>query len=163
MTSSRPWIVAQVRPQLLRVAIRNMERQGLEVYSPRCRELARGSPRERALFPGYAFARHPEGRWLFLRGTYGVTAVVMGTAGRPAEVPDAEVARLRAREGADGAVDLRPRGLSAGERVRVGGSELSLEGVVEGMTGPDRVAVLMQFLGAQRRVLLPRSDVEPLA
>lgn len=157
-----PWLVVQVRPQWSRAAIDNVTRQGCEVYSPRCRELVRGALRMRPMFPGYLFARHPGRRWVFLRGTYGVIGVVMGTGGAPAELADAEVARLRAREAEDGAIPLAPA-ISPGSRVRVGRGLISLDAVVDGMSGRDRVYVLMEVLGAARRVEVSLSDVEPLA
>lgn len=144
------------------MAIDNMIRQGCEVYSPRCRELIRGAFRLRPMFPGYLFARHPERRWVFLRGTYGVIGVVMGIGGVPAELPDNEIARLRAREMEDGVIPLCS-GLSPGDRVRVDNGLISLDAVVDGMSGRERVFVLMEVLGAVRRVEVPLSDVEPLA
>lgn len=159
MRAARPWVVVRVRPQLAKMAVKNLARQGCEVYSPRCRESIRGRPREGALFPGYLFVRHPEGRWSFLSGTYGVTAAVMGTGGYPATIPDAEIARLRAREGPDGAVALS-RSLETGDRVRVWVGTEGLDAVVAGMPGRERVMVLMQVLGAWRRAEVGLGDVE---
>lgn len=153
-------MVVRVRAQLARIAVRNMERQGLEVYAPRCREMVGGRARECALFPGYMFARHPEGRWAFLGGTYGVAGAVMGTGGKPAEISDAEVALLRAREGPDGAVVLG-RTLAAGDRVRVRVGTEGMDAIVEGMPGRERVMVLMQVLGAWRRTEVGLGDVDP--
>lgn len=160
-----PWLVVRVRPQWLGIAIRNIERQGCEVYSPRCREFVRGRPRDRPMFPGYLFARHPDQRWVFLRGTYGVLGVLMTTSEVPASLPDEEITRLRAREGPDGVVLLgpAPTKVAPGDRVWVEHGALSLDAVVDCMSGRDRVFVLMRVLGSSRRVEVPLSDIEPLA
>lgn len=152
MTEVKSWVVLRVRAQHLARAEENVRNQGGEFYAPhglvrsdRTRVLAR-----RPLFPGYAFARHPAGLWTYLRGTRGVSEVLMVTGDQPARLADAEVARLRAREGADGLVRTAACEFAVGERVRVERGALSLDAVVDGMSSHDRVFVLMQVLGGAR-------------
>lgn len=152
------WLVVRVRPQLLARALVNMRRQGCECYAPEARVRRRGRPAREALFPGYAFARHPEGRWAFLRGTYGVIEVLMESGVRPAEIADADVAAIRSREGPDGLVQIAPA-LAPGARVSVARGSARIDAVVEGMSGPDRVLVLMEILGARRRVEVGVADL----
>lgn len=165
MTDPIGWFVVRIRPNQVRRAIDNMENQGCEVYVPR--GMVRGRNRRlsvQPLFPGYAFARHPERRWAFLRGTRGVLGVVLsaGTDERdpePAVLPHAEIARLRAREGPDGLVRLQAREFAPGERVRVEKGAVSLDAVVDGMSGQDRVFVLMAVMGRQTRVEVAVADL----
>ena len=159
--SEASWVVVRVRPQLIARAITNMERQGFECYAPhammrvgRARHLRRCP-----LFMGYMFARHPEARWVSLRGTFGVLSVLMGTDERPAPLPHAEIKRLRAREGRDGLVQLKEREFEQGERVRLERGAVSLDAVVDGMSGPDRVFVLMQVLGTWARTEVSAKDL----
>ncbi|MDP3937719.1 MAG: transcription termination/antitermination NusG family protein [Deltaproteobacteria bacterium] len=143
----------RARPQLLARAIINMERQGFECYAPHA--MMRGGRARRLrrcpLFMGYVFARHPEARWVSLRGTFGVLGVIMGTGERPAPLPHAEIERLRAREGRDGLIKLQECEFEQGERVHLERGVVSLDAIVDGMSGPDRVFVLMQVLGRWTR------------
>ena len=133
----------------------NVQRQGAECYAPRA--MVR-SPRThrlsvQPLFPGYAFVQPPGKQWTFLRGTFGVLDVVMGAGGtseQPARVMSTEIERLRAREGPDGLVRLESREFEPGERVHVDHGTFSLDAVVDGMSGQDRVFVLLQILGGAR-------------
>jgi transcriptional antiterminator RfaH len=57
-----------------------------------------------------------------------------------------------------------PRGLKAGDRVRVTqGPFAGHLGLYAGMRPRERVLVLLQLLGSAQRVELGRDDVEPLA
>jgi transcriptional antiterminator RfaH len=77
----------------------------------------------------------------------------------PAKVPDAVIAEIRSRE-RKGAITLPPQ-LRAGDRVRLlRGPFRDQFAIYAGMTGRDRVAVLLRLLGGERRILLHRSDVE---
>lgn len=148
-----PWVVVRFRAQYLAKVRYNVECQGAEIYVPMAM-LRVGKNRvlvPRPLFPGYAFVRHPDGQWMFLRGTFGVLDIIMGTGENPARLPDDEIKRIRAREGPDGIVRLASSEFSVGEKVRVEHGAVSLDGIVDGMAGRDRVYVLLELLGAPRR------------
>ena len=77
----------------------------------------------------------------------------------PAKVPDAVIAETRSRE-REGVIELLPK-LRPGDRVRVlRGPFRDQRGIYAGMSGRDRVAVLLRLLGGERQILLHRSDVE---
>jgi transcription antitermination factor NusG len=79
---------------------------------------------------------------------------------RPARVADSVIAEIRSRE-RDGLVELPKRGLVPGDRVRVTTGPLrGFDGLYAGMRPRERVLVLLAVLGSQRRVLLPRDDIE---
>lgn len=153
----RPWFVAQVQSRREAWAAVNVSNQQAEYYLPR---LVTGEP----LFPGYLFVRSPDGRWRFLEGTFGVIRVVRGDAG-PAVLPAREIARLRAMEGTSGFVELPQHGYASnfqpGERVRVDdGPFIGFEGLCEGMTGRERVEVLLHLFGRETRVTLEPHQLE---
>ena len=163
METGSPWFVVRVRPQPKHIdrAGLNVRNQGGEFYSPQAMV---PHPRRRAfrltqLFPGYAFVRHPGGRWVFLQGTIGVMCVLMSTGDAPALLPDSEVRKIRAREGPDGLVHFAIRGFSAGEVVHVDKGSLTFDALVEGMSGPDRVFVLMHILGQWSRAEVGVADL----
>ena len=77
----------------------------------------------------------------------------------PAKVPDEVIAEIRSRE-RKGANELPPK-LRRGDRVRVVcGPFRDHLAIYTGMSGRDRVTVLLRLLGSERRILLPRSDVD---
>lgn len=156
-----PWIVIRIKPNAEQRARRNIEQQGAECYLPRA---MMRSPRTRQLrpeflFPGYGFVRHPEGRWTFLRGTFGVLEVMVVDSTRPALVPDVEILRLRAREGSDGLIRLEAREFTKGERVRVERGNICLDAIVDGTAARDRVFVLMSMLGGLVRTEVDVKDI----
>lgn len=162
VVGSGPWLVLRIKPpQEARVA-QNVRRQATEYYHPRA--LVRSSKtralRVAPLFPGYAFARPPTPVWTYLRSTYGVLDVLMSTGESPATITDAELGRLRAREGPDGLIRLSVTEFCCGEVVVVeGGPFTDLSGEIEGMSGRDRVFVLMQLLGRKVRVKIDVRDL----
>jgi transcriptional antiterminator RfaH len=78
-------------------------------------------------------------------------------------VADGIVAAIRSRE-RNGLVELpKPPRLKRGDRVQiVQGPFRELLALYVGQTSPERVAVLLQFLGGQHRTELPASAIEPL-
>lgn len=154
------WVVARIKSNQGARAADNVVRQGAEFYSPRA--MLR-SPRTRLLrpqplFPGYAFVCHPEGQWVFLRGTYGVLDVIMSTDEKPAYLSADEIVGLRAKEGPDGLVQLDAPEFMVGEHVHVNRGKLSLDAIFDSMAGQDRVYVLLGVLGGAR-TLVPAKDV----
>jgi transcription antitermination factor NusG len=80
----------------------------------------------------------------------------------PARVPDTVIEEIRARE-RNGAIELPRRQLRAGDRVRIlAGPFCGQLAIYAGMSGLERVTVLLQILGSATRVTLPRSDIEAL-
>jgi transcriptional antiterminator RfaH len=97
-------------------------------------------------------------QWHAARWAPGTLGLIMDGE-RPARVPDAVIAEIRARE-RNGAVELPPRP-DPGDRVTVlRGPFRDRPALYAGMSGPDRIAVLLHLLGREHKVLLPRIDVE---
>jgi transcriptional antiterminator RfaH len=155
------WAACRLQPSRTALALHFLNLHGYEVYCPRLRELRvlRGRRVEvlLPLFPGYTFLRVVTGWWQ-ARWAPGTCGLVMdGTT--PAKVPDAVIAEIRSRE-REGAIELPPK-VRPGDRVRVlRGPFRDHLAIYAGMTGRDRVAVLLRLLGGERRILLPRCDIE---
>jgi transcriptional antiterminator RfaH len=79
----------------------------------------------------------------------------------PGRVPDAVIDELKARE-RNGAIELPRRDdLKPGDSVRILQGPFSGHlGLYTGMRPRQRIEVLLQLLGGQTKVELPRSDVE---
>jgi transcriptional antiterminator RfaH len=157
------WAVAQLMPQRERFALSMLARADFEVYAPRLREWrsVRGKgqqQREIPLFPGYTFLR-VRLQWHAARWCPGVIRLVMDGL-HPAKVPDAVIEEIRIREH-DGAIEIPRRQLKAGDRVKIlSGPFCGHFAIYSGMSGLERVAVLLQILGGPQRVTLAQRDVE---
>jgi transcriptional antiterminator RfaH len=157
------WACARLEPQRESVAQRFLELAGYQVYIPRIREQRlRRSRRVEViapLFPAYGFIV-VEGQWHSARWSIGVIGIIMDND-RPAKVPDRMIEEIQRRE-VRGAVELpKALGLKAGDHVRVsGGPFAGLTGLYAGMSGRQRVEILLSILGGQQRVTLPRDRIE---
>jgi transcriptional antiterminator RfaH len=77
-------------------------------------------------------------------------------------VPDAVIEELRIREH-NGAIVIPRRQLKAGDRVKILSGPFNGQlAIYAGMSGVERVAVLLQILGGAVRVTLAREQVETL-
>jgi transcriptional antiterminator RfaH len=160
------WAVAHLQPQREALALNMLARADFQVYAPRLREwrtMPSGGPqrqREFPLFPGYAFLLI-QLQWHAARWCPGVIRLVMDGL-HPARVPDRVVQEIQARE-CNGAIELPRRQLKDGDRVRIlVGPFRGQLAIYAGMSGLERVTVLLQILGSATRVTLARNDIEAL-
>jgi transcriptional antiterminator RfaH len=158
------WAAAQLQPRRQALALHMLAQENFTVYAPKLRERrtirGRRADREAPLFPGYAFVLIRL-QWHAARWCPGVVRLVMDGL-QPARVPDVVIEEIRGRE-RNGAVELPRRLLKPGDRVRLlAGPFQGHLAVYTGMTGPERVAVLLQILGGQQRVTLAQRDVEAI-
>lgn len=156
------WACAQTESQREHVAERWLKEQRFEVYLPRIRierhVRGRRVDDETPLFPGYLFINIVD-RWYSIPSTIGVIDVLRASEG-PARVPDRIITDLKARE-RDGVIELLRRpAFRRGDRVRiVAGPFRDQLAVFAGMKPRERVEVLLQFFGGERRLELGRHDI----
>jgi transcriptional antiterminator RfaH len=156
--SSR-WYVVQTHSQAEAKASGHLQRQGFEIYLPKYLKRRRHARRTETviapLFPRYLFVAvdMTSQRWLSIRSTIGVTRLV-SDGDRPAAVPVAVFEALRSREDANGLIQLdRKPQFSPGDNVYIrDGAFQECLGLYEGMTGNERVTVLLDLLGRKVRV-----------
>jgi transcription antitermination factor NusG len=125
---------------------------------PRIKARSRISP----LFPGYLFV-HIVDRWYPVIWTVGVVRLLM-SGDQPAPLPERAMTEIRKRE-IGGFVKLPSptNRLHKGQHVRiVSGSFEGQTALCDGMSGKDRVWVLLNLMGQKVPVELPGRDVEPL-
>jgi transcription antitermination factor NusG len=149
-----PYWCAQTEGNREAVAERFLTMAGYSVYYPRISE--RG--RVRALFLSYLFVVQAL-QWHRARWTVGVVRIVAGSGGEPAVIGDHVIDGIRARE--KGGLVVLPEAprLKPGDPVHIArGAFAGLSGLVAGMRGHERVAILLAVLG---RVTLLAGDVEP--
>jgi transcriptional antiterminator RfaH len=156
------WTAAQLKPNRERIALHLLARENFTVYAPRLRvrRTVRGrrEDHEAPLFPGYCFV-WIELQWHRARWCPGIRRLVVDGL-QPAKVPDAVIEEIRGRE-RNGAVEFPQRRLQYGDRVKIlAGPFRGHLAMYAGMSGSERVAVLLQILGGQQRATLARRDVE---
>jgi transcriptional antiterminator RfaH len=160
------WYVVHTHPRGEARALANLRRQGFEAYLPCYRARRRHAGRvhgvSKPLFPRYLFvaldiARQ---RWRAIQSTFGVSHLV-GHAERPAALPHAVVEAIRAREDAQGMVQLgSAAAIQPGAKVQVvEGIFADRFGLFESIDDDTRVTVLLGILGRELRVTLPVSSV----
>lgn len=164
--SGKRWYVAQTHPLSEARAESNLRRQGYAVYLPRFAKRRRHARRveivPRPLFPRYLFVGFdPEAdRWRAIGSTAGVARLIC-QGDSPCPVPDGVVEAIRAREDAGGMVIMSaaPR-FKPGDRVRMlGGVFVDCLGLFEAVADEHRVAILLDLLGRQVRVLVDDTQV----
>jgi transcriptional antiterminator RfaH len=142
-------------------ASEHLRRQGFETYLPRYLKQRRHARRiekvSAPLFPSYLFAAvdMTSQRWLAIDSTIGVKRLVR-YGNHPAAVSISILETLKRREDANGFIQLgyRPK-FSRGDKVCVlDGAFQDCFGLYEGMSGGDRVAILLDLLGRKVRVVL---------
>lgn len=146
-------------------AARNLEQQGFEIYLPRCRKVRRHARKTecvlRPMFPRYLFVRlDPEcERWRSINGTFGVSYIV-AQGQMPLAVPGSVVDALRAREDDAGLVVLEPPAFKAGECLEIlEGPMMMHTGLFQRMPDAERVVLLLELLGREVSVTVPRTAV----
>ena len=155
------WHVVQTHVNAEVKAAANLARQGFSIYLPRYLK-RRSHARKvetvaRPLFPRYLFVTIDLAaqRWRAIQSTLGVSHLVC-VGDWPALVEDGVIDALRAREDEAGFIRLARRpAFSPGDRVRiVDGAFVDSLALVEGVSDRDRVAVLLNLLGREVRVLV---------
>lgn len=161
MSSAGPrWYVVQTQPHAEAKAVAHLNRQGFAAYLPRYLKRRRHARRTETiaapLFPRYLFVTVDLAaqRWRAIQSTVGVSRLVC-SGDRPAPVPDGIVDALKRREDERGYVTLDQQPLAPGDRIRVlDGVFSDCLGLYVGMTDGERVAVLLDLLGRQVRVVI---------
>jgi transcription antitermination factor NusG len=163
------WSVAQTENQRETTAALWLGRFGYETYLPRIKTVyhvrdrsqrTRTIARIEPLFRSYLFVRIID-RWSPVKSCIGVLDVLLA-GDQPAAVSDKDISKIRAQE-RGGLIRLpETKVLEPGDRIRVinrtdqwGG----LGGIYQGMSGKDRVRVLLELLGHDIKATLPKNEI----
>lgn len=158
------WFLAQLKPNALDIARRNLARQGIETFAPKIEHTSRSRGRFRTgfrpLFPGYLFVSLNAGRsWRPVNSTQGITRMV-SFGSRPATVPLALIEEIRERCDSNG--HIVASGLAhPGDQVRLRrGPFTDFLGKVDALDAEQRVWVLIDLMGRETRVLAEQDALE---
>lgn len=166
MTCKLPWYILQLKPNAHRIAQKNLERQGIEVFLPRLENPKSKGLLERALplFPGYAFARLNVASSMLraVNSTLGVNRVVQFGNSYPVAVSDELVACLASRCNEDGVL-MTANNLQINDKVAVlRGPFASFVGRIEEIRPSQRIILLIGMMGREVPVVFDGSDVTRL-
>ena len=155
------WYVIHTHAQSEERATVHLNRQGYDVYVPRCRKWRRHARRrelvQRPLFPRYLFVlldimRAP---WRPILSTVGVSTLLTRD-GQPIPVPPGVVERIQEGEAAGLFDNAADRQFNPGDPVRiVDGPFADLIGRFQGLADRERVFVLLDLMERQVKVSLP--------
>jgi len=162
------WYVVQSRPHKELYAATNLQNQDFRTFIPQISKTVHHSRRTKTvlapLFPRYLFVvlDFARNRWRSVRGTFGVSCLVMD-GDRPRPVPRGLVEQLIATTSGTGGVDFRDR-LVLGQSVRfLTGPFADKIGRLVSLDDADRVAVLLEILGAERQIAVAPEALMPVA
>ena len=162
------WYVVRSRPHKELYAATNLQNQAFPTFIPQISKTIRHARRTKTvlapLFPRYLFVLLDlsRDRWRSVRGTFGVTCLVMD-GDRPRPVPQGLVELLIATTNGTRGVDFRDR-LALGQNVRfLTGPFADKIGRLVSLDDADRVAVLLEILGAEREIAVAPEVLMPVA
>lgn len=160
-----PWFIAQLKPNGINNALRNLQRQGFATFHPRqpvTRRLRNKLvTREEAVFPGYVFVGFDPvtAPWRRINATLGIARLLTTPSLQPAVVPSDFMAALWDRCGEDGLVKP-PDVLAPGDKVRVRTGPFSdVVSRIESLDGAGRVGLLLEVMGQAVRVSIRAEDL----
>jgi transcription antitermination factor NusG len=159
------WYAVTTRPNLEKSATAGLQGKGLEAWLPLYRVRRRWSDRIKQLdlpvFAGYTFCRFQPDRRALVVITPGATGIV-GFAGSPAPIDDAEIAALR--QTIASGVEVQPWPfVKVGQRVVVTSGPLTgVEGIVQEFRKEYRLIVSISMLQRSLSVEIDRYSIEPL-
>ena len=161
----RRWYVVQTQPHAEARAERHLANQGIEAYLPRHRKTRRHARKVETvlapLFPRYLFVflDVERERWRRVNGTVGIVQIVC-QGDTPAAVPAGIVEEIRSREDESGAVVIEPPSFERGAALRIMQGPLAEQtGLFQQMADQERIVLLLNLLGRDIRVTVPRDAV----
>ena len=151
------WFLAQLKPNSLKIAERNLKRQGFRTFLPVEEVTKRAKSKfvtaERPMFPGYIFVSFDatKGGWRAINSTNGITRLV--SFGKdPAPVPLDIISGLLLRCDVQGKL-MSPMLLNPGDQVAMThGPFADFVAEVEKIEPDRRVWVLLDIMGGQTRI-----------
>lgn len=159
LNSERIWCIAQIKPNSYNLAIRNLERQGFETFLPQIEKTIRQGNKfvvkNQYVFPGYIFVGFKKElrNWAQINNTYGVSKLLVSN-NKPSEIYTDLISALKDRYSINRNLTLKEN-IQVGDHIKLNSgpfSDLLLK--VEKIEEKDRIWVLLEFLGAQKKVRL---------
>tara|TARA_A100001015_G_scaffold320980_1_gene449476 strand:- start:665 stop:1183 length:519 start_codon:yes stop_codon:yes gene_type:complete len=158
----KKWLIAQIKPNSYDLAIRNLERQGFEVFLPKMEITTKKENRfiykNVFVFPGYMFIGFDPQKfnWTKINSTYGVSKVLVFNK-KPSEISYDLIVGLKQRYQVNG--DPIPKEiLQKGDVIKFNsGPFVDLIARIENVDETNRIWVLLEAMGGYRRLKLQQT------
>ena len=157
---SKEWFILQFKPNSHHQAVKNLTRQGFEVFLPlhdtTSRKLSRFVSTSKPLFPGYMFIRFDRAKpeWHKINNTYGVSRLITFNSILKS-IPTTFVDILMKRCDLSGKLILVKK-LKKGAQVTVlKGPFVNFIATVEKYEADQRIWILMDLMGRKTRITSP--------
>lgn len=155
---AEPWYIAQLKPNGIGNALRNLERQKFVTFHPRQTATRRIRDklvtREEPVFPGYVFVTFDPATapWRRINATLGIARLLTTPSLQPATVPPAFMAALMERCTPEGLIKP-PEVLAPGDLVRIRTGPFAEQvSRIESLDKAGRVGLLLEVMGQAVRV-----------
>lgn len=160
-----PWYAANIKRNAFAQVERSLKLRGVNVFAPKLeRSILRYGKRRQfvsLLFPGYVFVEgtEPVNLWSAIRATDGRARLVLDSKKHPTPVPSDFMEVLLSRYGSDGRGVVGDQ-LVAGTPVSVlSGPFAGLITRIEEVDEQQRIWILLELLGGERRVSMPPENL----
>ena len=164
---SKEWFILQFKPNSHQQAMKNLIRQGFEVFLPlhdtTSRKLSRFINTSKPLFPGYMFIRfyRAESKWHKINNTYGVSRLITFNSILKS-IPTSFVDCLMMRYDLSGKL-LPIQKLKKGDKVKVlKGPFANFIATVEKYEADQRIWILMDLMGRRTKIQTPSDNLQQL-
>jgi len=155
--SVKKWFIVQIRPNSYDLALRNLERQGLETFFPKMKATIKKENKfiykDLPVFPGYAFIRFDlqNFNWTKINSTYGVSKI-LSFNNKPSEVPFDLIVALKNRFDCN-IHPITSENLKKGDIIKFNYGPLVDTVVnIESVNANDRIFILLKFIGGYRKL-----------
>lgn len=166
------WYLLSTKPRAEFAVEMNLNMRGVQTYLPLTltSKLTGRPQRQVPYFNRYVFFRMTPGvdNFYMVSKVPGVASIVKMTPDQkgiynPTKVNDSLIEQLKASENERGILDVN-HDYKQGDSVRIkSGAFHDIQAIVDAKTSDDRVIVLLNILGGQKRVELKYEQIEPAA
>jgi len=159
----KKWLVVQIKPNSYDLAIRNLERQGIETFIPKMKTTVRKDKKfiykDVSVFPGYLFVcfNPQNANWSKINNTYGVAKVLLFNE-KPYEISNYLILALKNRYETQTSKE-KTENLEEGETIKFNsGPFVDLIAKVESVDKQDRIWLILDVMGASRKVKIKQNE-----
>ena len=157
------WVIAMIKPNSFKMALRNLERQGFELFGPKMKITIKNKDKfinkDTLVFPGYLFVRITKQTpcWTKINFTYGVSKV-LGFNEIPFEISNDVILELKNRFKDDDGSIINEK-LKIGDKVKfINGPFVDFMAKIEAVDDKSRIWVLLEVMGKYKKLKLQQKQ-----
>ena len=162
---SKAWFILQFKSNSHHLAIKNLTRQGFEIFLPlhdsTSRKLSRFINTSRPLFPGYMFVKfdRAESKWHKINNTYGVSRLITFSSILKS-IPTTFVDSLMRRYDSSGKL-IPVKKLKKDDQVKIlRGPFANFIATVEKYESDQRICILLELMNRKTKIQTPSDALE---